>query len=177
MRHKLGSLLLMLSGIAVHADIYDGHQALTGNYSVPTSMELQPFASYPLPKVCWFSASDKVVLGYPLPEELTGRNDNVITLSGIAPAEGPFRLKGDHGTAQCIRSRDLGVSCTVSYGPLNYDDAQREKHLTESFSNSIELTARMEVARSFEGNPLGVITFEDKPSEIPASELPKWGAL
>lgn len=143
--------------------------ALKGEYSVPVTKELEPYASYPLSEVCWYGDGHKVALGYTLPQELTGVKSDMIFLTGEDTGQDSFKLTGDHGDATCSRGDSLSIKCVVSYQNLTFDADGVKKTLQNEFSDPFEISQRLAVANHFGGEPIGVITFPDMISPFPAS--------
>jgi hypothetical protein len=164
--------VLLLAGVVsvvFHAHAYQSvTQApnLKGEYSVPVPPELEPYASYPLDDVCWYSDGKTLSLGYTLPDELTG-SKNPIVLTGEDTGQATFKLAGDHGDADCSRGDSMSVSCRISYRKLNFDVDSVKQILSSEFPDPVQLTQRSAVSAVFRSDPIGVITFPDLVSAMP----------
>ncbi len=129
-------------------------------YTVPTvSPNLEQAASFP-------TRSDQNIYGSPeklgllrfvLPEELTGLSTQ---FEISRKADGKWSGVGTDGSeisGTCARENRKWFACKVEFKSLAFDQATRETILGDRFGRGFEFDQRLAVARSFEGQPLGVI--------------------
>lgn len=126
-------------------------------YSVPVPHELEPYAVFPNMESEYVQNGDHLTVRYPLPLELVGATRDVITLSGHMTNPRHFRLRGDHADARC---NDIGgkLSCTVEYKDLVIDEIAVRDAIVQKFPDPFEQDMRLQVARIFSGEPIGIIT-------------------
>jgi hypothetical protein len=134
--------------------------ASQATYSVPVSPALQPFATYPIAPPQVTSSASEVVVTYQLPAELVGRNSPPIIFRGQATTYGTnhFLLSGANGHADCEKLA-ASTRCQVAFQNLHVDFASAAEQIKMSSLSSTEISARMQIARSFGGDPVGVLEY------------------
>lgn len=126
-------------------------------YSVPVPHELEPYAIFPNMESEYIQNGDHLTVRYPLPVELVGATRDVITLSGSMANPRHFRLRGTNADARC---NDTGgkLQCTVEYKDLEVNDQAVHDAIVQKFPDPFEQSMRLQVARIFSGEPIGIIT-------------------
>lgn len=129
-------------------------------YSVPTvSPDLAAAAEYTTrsDQNSYGSPDRTGIMRFSLPEQLTGVDtDFELTrqLDGSWAGEG---TDGSKVEGQCGRQDKKWFACQVSFTALKFDAPAREALLESQFGRGFEFQQRTEVARVFEGQPIGVI--------------------
>ncbi len=152
----LASLLLTVAVFATQ----EAQARVDAIYTVPTvTPNLAHAANFP-------TRSDQNIYGSPeklgllrfaLPEELTG----LATQFELSrKADGIWDGKGTDGSliaGTCARQNSKWFACTVEFTGLAIDQGARDLILAQRFGRGFEFNQRSLVARSFEGQPLGII--------------------
>lgn len=128
---------------------------MKGSYTVPTTdTALEPYATFETadPENGYGAAGKEGVFTFVLPEELTGVAKLKFLLE--EQADGSWAGEGVKGT--CVQSK-LDWFCSVEFSNLTFDTVRRETLMQNKYGTGEEFFRRMEVARSFEGQPIGVI--------------------
>ncbi len=150
---SLTLLVLLLNSFALQAAV---------TYTVPVPAELEAFATFPNLPARYVQEGTQITVSYRLPEELVGNQTTVIALRGEMKNPREFRLKGEHGDARC-QSAHQRLNCIVEYKDLPIDERALGLFIEQKFPERVEQLARLEVARLFSGEPIGVIT-----AQVPA---------
>ena len=127
-----------------------------GAYTVPVPPELAPYATFMLNDSNVMSDSTGVVVSYDLPAELVGPNHPTIILSGKQRQGGIMILEGKYGEASCF-TRAEKVECIVQYDDLEIDLAGVESILNQRIADPHERELRLQVAKIFSGEPVGIV--------------------
>lgn len=157
------TLLAALSTPVLHADDW---RTLAAHYEVPVEeTDLVPYASYEIPDIRLRERGETLELKYELPTHLVGEGLDSITFEGPADA-----LVSEFGIGHCEANQ-----CTLNYNKklsdlLTARLPQVEELLRRDFSNE-ELAARLEIAKRFAGDPIGVVVYkEEKINYLPLEE-------
>ena len=136
--------------------------ALEGEYRVPVQdPALEKYAVTAIKQMSWKNADGEVRLAYHLSEELTGSYDSAIVLKGSStPEDGVLSLRGDNGEAECLTEKSGLVRCHIEYDHLAFNPGARDVLLAERYSDPVELNGRIMIARRFEADPIGVLSFQ-----------------
>ncbi len=145
---KIFALTLCLSLPAVAASY--------SQYSVPVPTELAPYATFVLNSSTVTEDASGIVLSYDLPAELVGQNHPTIVLGGKKRPGNVLLLEGEFGEASCF-SRNAKLECIVKYEDLEIDLAGVERLLNQQVSDPHERELRLQVARIFGGEPVGIV--------------------
>lgn len=137
-------------------------------YSVPVPAELAPYATFVLNSSTITEDATGIVMSYDLPVELVGPNHPTIVLGGKHRQGGIMILQGEFGEASCF-SRAEKVECIVQYEDLEIDLAGVERILAARNISSHERELRLQVAKIFGGEPVGV--FEITPDAYSSSPV------
>ena len=166
---KLISIFILLgifnNSYLYAVDVNEEWQSFTATYEVPVDEpDLAAYAHYEIPDIRLRERDGKLELKYELPAHLVGENLGSINFEGT-----PEDMRNEFGHA----------SCHVQVCKLNYNKklsdilTQRlpevEKLLMRDFP-AAELEQRMEVARRFAGDPIGIIIYFDKLFNYPLSQ-------
>lgn len=129
-------------------------------YSVPmANSSLAQAAQFP-------THSDQNIYGSPditgklrfaLPEELTGRQTD---FEINRQADGTWTGTGTDGSTisgDCAREDKRWFSCKVDFTGLKIDQPSRDQILGARFGRGFDFDQRLQVARVFEGQPIGII--------------------
>ena len=143
------ALALLSLSLPVLADAY-------GTYTVPVPPELAPFAQFVLNDSQITSDNTGVVVSYDLPIELVGPNHPTIVLGGKQRPGGIMILQGEYGDASCF-TRAEKVECIVQYEDLEIDLAGVERILAARNIGPHERELRLQVAKIFSGEPVGIV--------------------
>ena len=129
-------------------------------YSVPTvSSELAAAAEYTTrsDQNSYGSPDSTGVMRFSLPAQLTGLDTD---FELIRQSDGSWVGEGTDGSkveGQCGRQDKKWFACQVAFTALKFDTIARESLLESQFGRGFEFQQRTEVARVFEGQPIGVI--------------------
>lgn len=166
---KLISIFILLgifnSTYLYAIDANEDWQSFTAAYEVPVDEpDLMAFAHYKIPDIRLRERNGKLELKYELPAHLVGENLGSITFEGT-----PEDMRSEFGHASC----QIQV-CTLNYNKKLSDIlTQRlpeiEKLLIRDFP-AAEIEQRMEVARRFAGDPIGIIIYFEKLFSYPLSQ-------
>lgn len=132
---------------------------LDGVYTVPvTEPSLEPFASQPV-VLDWREANEEFRMDYDFPTDLTGVSQRV-SLEGGLTREGTIELAGDLGSATCTpdASRTTFV-CTERLPQMAFDLQRLQRDFERRGLPSSEIARRLEVARVFQSDPIGILEF------------------
>ncbi len=128
-------------------------------YIVPTEdVLLKPHATFSLQTDHneYGSPESSGVFNFHLPVELTGVDQS---FQLTKTAGGAWLGPGVAGEC-AVQDSDWFV-CQVAFekidGTIQFDSKKRDEILHRQFQNSVEIARRLEVARSFEGQPIGII--------------------
>lgn len=130
-----------------------------GVYEVPVPENLKEFATYPVKyKSDSYQANpinpDKVT--FHLPATLVGE-ETVITMTKLEDQEGLW--SGPNANADCA-TVGRNFKCTVIFNDLKMDPIKQEIAIRENFQTEAEIAGRMQVARHFSGEPIGIISYK-----------------
>lgn len=126
------------------------------HYMVPTIEELKPFANFKLQGSIVHSTDGLIKLNYNLPAELVGEEYQPMSFVGRRKNDGQIDLRGDLGKAKCIEINSI-LNCDVEYDDLNIDLAAVEKAINTRISEPQERLNKLEVAKFFSGEPVGIL--------------------
>jgi hypothetical protein len=129
-----------------------------GQYSVPVEPRLQALATFPLNEIIHRETEGIVTLSYDLPIELTGVAHDRVWLRGDSKSGPEFKMSGPRGEGSCFRS-EKALSCSVNLTPVRIDRPHLEEKLRQISSSPAEVLDRLEVARTFESDPIGIVTY------------------
>lgn len=105
-----------------------------------------------------YGSPDKMgILRFALPEELTGVGTEFELTRRFDGTWDGTGTDGSKINGTCLRESNKWFTCTVSFDGLVIDPVLRDQILLERFGPGFELDQRSAVARSFEGQPLGII--------------------
>lgn len=94
---------------------------------------------------------------FSLPAQLTGV-DADFEMKRLV--DGSWSGTGSDGSqvgGECVREDKKWFSCQVAFTGLKFDQLARESLLATQFGRGFEFNQRTEVARHFEGQPIGII--------------------
>lgn len=143
------ALLVLTQTASVFAASY-------ANYTVPVSAELAPYASFVLNSATVIEDQAGVVVSYDLPAELVGTGHPPIVLGGKKRPGQVLLLEGEFGEASCF-SRHAKLECIVKYEDLEIDLAGVENILNQRIADPHERELRLQVAKIFGGEPVGIV--------------------
>ena len=138
---------------ACGSDPFDTHLNVA-LYSVPVPTELEAYATFPIDNASFCWADDELVLGYSLPKLLTGKSQHVSFQGGYNPDTGNFEMSGQNGTAVCTPTAPTW-HCAETFIGLKVN-LQKLHKLLEGLPPN-EAQARLEVANTFIGDPIGTL--------------------
>ena len=125
-------------------------------YSVPVPAELAPYATFVLNSATVIEDQAGVVVSYDLPAELVGTGHPSIVLGGKKRPGNVLLLEGEFGEASCF-SRNAKLECIVKYEDLEIDLAGVENILNQRIADPHERELRLQVAKIFGGEPVGIV--------------------
>jgi hypothetical protein len=137
---------------------------LQGSYSVPVPTELAPYATFAVEGKMVDAREKSRVFSYDLPEELVGKKKLEILLKETGADKGLALFEGNIANAACIngKANDL-LMCFVHYHSLTFSVSDTEQLLSGKYSAAEGLGGRIQVVRSFNETPGGVIRFPAVP--------------
>ncbi len=128
-------------------------------YTVPTSADLAPYASFPLQNLSVKYQDEQLEVGYDLPISLTGELNHVVfsgqTVDGVPNAV----LSGPNGTMNCLRSTAGSATCNVKFENLKTDSAKVNLALQAENLDPAIFGKKQIVSRIFNGDPIGVLQY------------------
>lgn len=124
-------------------------------YSVPVPEELVPYATFVLNSSTVVEDANVITVSYDLPAELVGANHPPIVLAGKKIPGNVLLLEGEFGEAACF-NRNAKLECIVEYDDLEVDIAGVERILTHRVTDPQERELRLQVAKIFGGEPVGI---------------------
>ncbi len=152
---RLTLLLLLIGGTSSSMAL-----KVTATYTLPTSSELAPYATFSLPNSILVQGEDKIELNYSLPLELVQKKlqQEAVHLMGT-PEKFPTLFKvidKDNGhEGQCLQNK-RGLSCLVSYG-FTPDPEEVIQFLKIKYPTEIDIRSR--IAKFFSNEPGGIVYF------------------
>lgn len=148
------ALLLALAHCGAPGDDAPG---AAGVYFVPPR---RAASTYPVADIDWRVEGGVARLAYTLPRALVGRSARV-AFSGSAVGPQPWTLRGPDGEARCTLAPEAGVAlrCDERFVGLTVDLDGVRREAQASYPAEVE--ARVDVARGFSAEPIGVL-------EVPA---------
>ncbi len=129
-------------------------------YTVPVvSPNLLTAAEYPTrsDQNSYGSPDRTGIMSFTLPAQLTGVDAN---FSMKRLVDGSWDGTGSDGSSvggECVREDKKWFTCQVAFSGLKFDSIARETLLETQFGRGFEFNQRAEVARHFEGQPIGII--------------------
>lgn len=135
----------------------EGEMTYSGVYEVPVPPELAAAATYPPDEVHWTVAGGTARLAYNLPKGLVGTSLRVDFTGPFDPVTNKGTLTGPAGTSECTATATTVVCHEVMRGllPIDADMALIESIAKVEYAGPAE--HRLEVARRFIGDPIGII--------------------
>lgn len=130
--------------------------AFTMSYEVPVPSELTAFAQYELQGKITVNSNGLRVIEYSLPDVLTGSGYSPIILTEKRIVGDEILFKGELGKANC-KEVDANFDCHVEYEDLLIDMAKVESAINQRFTDPLEISSRLEVAKIFSGEPVGIL--------------------
>ena len=127
-------------------------------YEVPTTEDLKSYATYELKNIKFFKISKWVAVSYYLPQELTGNLEKV-KYFGKIQNKNKIILKSSNGILTCDVSPLEKTVCRAEYENLNIDEAKAEQIINATAKSPEEAIGRIQVMKSFSGEPVGIITY------------------
>jgi hypothetical protein len=139
----------------------DGLPTANASYQVPVAdEELEPWATYPIPRVRFEVENGRVRIGYGFPRWLTGVGGG-IELEGEYSGE-PTRFDvtvKDVGTGTCTRF-DRRFDCYEVLPGLSVDRERAAEEMHEDGLAADEIEQRLRVTDSFSTDPIGILSFD-----------------
>lgn len=159
MNQSLKNFFFALAGFTIILSVQSAKAGADAIYSVPiVSPDLQLVSEFP-------TRSDQNAYGSPailgflrfsLPPELTGLSSE---FEIIRQLDGTWAGKGTDGSTaagECA-TEEKWFSCRVVFKDLKFDASTRVDILEKAFGHGFAFGQRLEVARQFEGQPIGII--------------------
>jgi hypothetical protein len=160
---KKGSLFTKLAVVALFlpAGLFaDAGTTKVGTYSVPTTPELAPLASFPNTYQIKKTDEGDLTIDYNLPEDLVGSDPIAIHLEGtVDPDSDDFVMKSPEGFVGDCHQQDAAVNCHVSYYQLRIDAAKTDNFLDNKYKTKPDLGLRKQIARAFDVEPRGIVNY------------------
>lgn len=132
-------------------------------YTVPVSGDLRDVAEFPVEHGFIRREGDKITIGYELHKDFVGPQDVHVVLTGTVTAEkAPFVDVTDPATGargHCLLSAG-NLMCMLQYTDISFDWSKTSARLTTEYANDSKLAQRLEVARVFEHNAVGILHAE-----------------
>lgn len=154
------TVLIAIFLVSVFGGVESALARVGAVYSVPTvSPELAAAAEYTTrsDQNSYGSPDRTGIMRFSLPAQLTGLDtDFELARQG----DGTWTGEGTDGSqvaGQCGRQDKKWFACQVAFTSLKFDTIARESLLESQFGRGFEFQQRTEVARVFEGQPIGVI--------------------
>lgn len=158
MKSKTRNILLFITcfqlNIAHSADL---NELFSGNYTVPVSDEqLMPFSTSEMEEI----ELNVYALSFALPSTLTGGKGFKVRFE--RSLENPNLFNSAFGSAYCLEKQQDQIECQVDYNRVYAQYLNNLLPETEDFLGKMnlsekELGARLDIARSFSGDPIGIL--------------------
>ena len=142
----LTSLLLLAAATA----------APMGYYTVPVTPDLRPYAHFDLSCAKLTTTPSGYHLEYDLPPELVDAASQHVVLDEVSREPGFVVMQGLEGRAHCLDASDH-FSCLVSYLTMKIDQTAVQAYIDHRYTEPTERATRAIVARTFGGEPAGII--------------------
>lgn len=156
MKHAVFSFFLF---VVVGLNSLGAVKSVSAIYEVPATADLVSYSRFPINvDVVTDEQNGTLTIRYTLPEEITGNNE-ALEFVGQQKKNGQYILEGIQGKAKC-----LGTSlCEIEYvdSTMNFNWTRSEELIRATSTSEQQLTARLQVACSFQSDPFGVIHFEE----------------
>ncbi len=147
-------LAIAISGVA-HAEL----EVQSVRYQVPVkNSRLKKYANFKIEKVEEIDSEGQTEIRYTLPLELTGAPNELVFIGNYKHGSSISNLSGANGTMMC--SEGLSKICNVQFSNLKINEPARLNILKSMSGSSAELRGRLAVARSFSGDPGGVLIYK-----------------
>ena len=134
---------------------------LAMHYSLPLKPEYADVATFDLPDASWRDSGASTVVTYRVPEDLMGRDDEVMVMITSQPVpEGDFFRLICHRTASeayCTKRGD-SVACAIKFKNLDIDPVQVEQKLIAKYGRSELTDQRIRAAHAFGSDAVGTIS-------------------
>lgn len=145
------SLFMLVSSITFASDIY------TGSYQVPLSnVDFEEFAANPVKNIRFNVNS----LTFELPAAIA--SDEALNVKFSRSDDESNIFHSAFGQAECLQSSQKQVKCEVKYNSVYASFLKSKLRDTENFLErqnfpEEELSARIDIAHAFSGNPIGFL--------------------
>jgi hypothetical protein len=151
---------LLIAVLLIPAFLWADGEIKNGTYSVPGFEEQTPLATFANEYVVTKTPDGKVSLSYNLPEDLVGADPVEINLRGeVTPGATRFTLNSGEGyKADCSQTADH-MKCNVNYWGLMLDPDNTAAFLESKYGGKDDLPLRQSIARAFDVEPRGVVSF------------------
>jgi len=151
---KVGVTSGMMLSRGTDADAYPGDESgVMGEYRVPVREELKPFATFSSHLTEIDNPKDPKRFVFQLPPELVGT-----LLSVTMNRESDGKWAGPNASADCKNENQAWV-CQVQFKNLPIDSEAVRSFITNKFPDLREASARLEVAREFSTEPIGILSY------------------
>ncbi len=162
MKKQIYTLTLAIAFSAIaHAEL--GFETQSVRYRVPVkNSKLKKYAEFKIDRVEQLDSNGQTQVRYTLPLELTGAPNEVIFSGNYKEGSANTSLSGVNGAMMC--SEGLTKICNVQFVDLKINEQARLNILKGMSHSAVELRGRLAVARSFSGDPGGVMIYSRKNS-------------
>jgi len=136
---------------------YDSNVTFNGTYTLPIESDLKSFATWKLSMVKWIQNKNYVSVTYKMPEDLVKEKESLFTLTGTIVHNSPFvLLKSESAKAQCTPLKSGDIICIVRFTNIE-PILQIEAFFQNQYKDTKESTSRIQVAKMFSFDPIGII--------------------
>lgn len=135
----------------------DALSIVAGSYRVPAPVELAAVATNPV-TVAVLAANGGVRLAYDLPDVIAGQGARVVLTSRGTTDDGELELRGEGARATCTLE-GAELVCQVTYKDELVDLEGAVAAIDRRAFSRNEAPLRLDVARRFSVDPLGVLAF------------------
>jgi hypothetical protein len=152
--YLIGLTLISFNSFAQNTE-HKSDYKITGTYQVPVVDEkLKPFAKFSV-LIKQEIKNDELVTKYDLPLALTGEEKEIIVTGSSEPGAPP--MSGEFSTGTCSDTAHQRA-CTMVYNQnLKINESAAAAYLNSLNLPDEELQMRLQVAREFSGDPIGVL--------------------
>lgn len=132
---------------------------IRGTYEVPVTEDLQSHATYPVKYKADNYGQDPNTLTFFLPSALVGTQKLVTLTRDLANGPQSTTWSGKNAQADC-QNVERSFRCVVKFNDLAIIPEEVEAAVRAQFKLPEAIEGRIQVARVFEGEPIGIINYK-----------------
>lgn len=138
------------------ASFANAERPIRGVYQVPVADELKVFADYPVKFKSDNYQESPTTISFPMPSALLGE-ETIFTMSKLNDQNTEWAGPNIKGNCETVGRY---FKCSVQFDAIAVDQTKLEASIIQQFPSKEESAGRMQVARAFGGEPIGVLIYK-----------------